>query len=83
MADQNSSVIELLGIGALVPVEVRRGDSGTYVCTSPLVKGLLVVTQDKDKIAQLCDQALRDLYNAVRIEHNASKIRSHDPGATK
>lgn len=43
-----------------VAVEVKLDDS-VFVATSPMVKGLLVVSQDRSKLIDLVESAMRDL----------------------
>lgn len=50
----------------IIPVEIKLGESGVYSATSPLVKGLLVVSKDRDLlIKKLVPEAMADLTKAT------------------
>ncbi len=49
----------------VIPVVIKKDDHGIYVATSPLVKGLLVVSEDRDKLLmELVPAAMADLTRA-------------------
>lgn len=51
-----------------IPLKVDL-DNGVYVATSPLVKGLLVVSQDRSQIYGLVYEAMKDLTAGALHNH--------------
>jgi hypothetical protein len=68
----------------LIVTRTRRDGRGVFVATSPNLKGLLVVSKDKETLEKtLIPQAIADLYAACGVKMIVTRIAEDDDPADR
>lgn len=73
--ERNERVLTM--VETLVPITMRVSKDGVFVATSPLIKGLVVVSKDRDKLLrELVPEALKGLADVAYMRDAAPDLPS-------